>query len=160
MGEAYISVRQFDAAIEDLNQRAQYRRDFWVEFDLSEAYQLKGEDREAAGALAQAYLNLNDGKSAAAIRASFQKEGLRGVRQWMVRQQLAEAGKGYVSPWVLAWQYAQLKDKEQTLIKLGDAYKERSPLLILVQKEPVFDFLHSDMRYRALIAKIGLPPAY
>jgi hypothetical protein len=31
---------------------------------------------------------------------------------------------------------------------------------VFLQKEPAFDFLHSDERYRALVRKIGLPPAY
>jgi hypothetical protein len=73
---------------------------------------------------------------------------------------MAKVGKEYVSPWTLAWQCAQLKNKERTLSGLDVAYKEHSPSLVFLQKEPVFDFLHSDPRYRALIAKIGLPVAY
>jgi len=30
----------------------------------------------------------------------------------------------------------------------------------MIQNDPEFDFLHSDERYRALVKKIGLPPAY
>jgi hypothetical protein len=29
-----------------------------------------------------------------------------------------------------------------------------------VQNEPLFDFLHSDQRYQAIVSKMGLPPAY
>jgi hypothetical protein len=50
--------------------------------------------------------------------------------------------------------------REETLKFLVVAYQERSPWIVFVQNEPVFDFLHSDPRYRALIKKIGLPPAY
>jgi hypothetical protein len=32
--------------------------------------------------------------------------------------------------------------------------------LVFLQQEPDFDFLHSDGRYRALVTKIGLVPAY
>jgi hypothetical protein len=34
------------------------------------------------------------------------------------------------------------------------------PWLVFLQKEPVFDFLHSDERYHALVKKTGLLPAY
>jgi hypothetical protein len=29
-----------------------------------------------------------------------------------------------------------------------------------LQSHPGFDFLHSDPRYRAIVNKMGLPPAY
>ena len=40
---------------------------------------------------------------------------------------------------------------------LEAAYEERSPRLVYLKVEPVFDFLHSDERYRALVRKVGLP---
>ncbi len=160
LGEAYIYSRQFDMAIKDLQASTQFRRDFWTEFRLSEAYEVKGMDREAAEHMEQAFANLNDKKSAAAIRLAFKKKGFRGVSEWMLNGQLQQVGKKYVSPWTLAWDYALLKRKKDTLAALDDAYNQRSPWIIFVQKEPVFDFLHSDERYRALVKKMGLPPAW
>jgi tetratricopeptide (TPR) repeat protein len=157
LGEAYIYSRQFDMVIKDLQASTQFRRDFWIEFNLSEAYEFKGMDREAAEHMAQAFANLNDEKSVAAIRLAFKEKGLRGASEWMLN---AESKKKYVLPWNLAWNYAHLKRKEETLAALDDAYEQRSPWIIFVQQEPVFDFLHSDERYRALVKKIGLPPAY
>jgi hypothetical protein len=78
----------------------------------------------------------------------------------MLNGQLQQVGKKYVSPLALAWDYALLKRKKETLAALDDAYKQRSPWIIFLQHEPVFDFLRSDERYRALVKKIGLPPAY
>jgi hypothetical protein len=72
----------------------------------------------------------------------------------------ARARKQYVSPWDTAFTSAFLGDKEQTLKFLEIAYRERSPWIVFLQKEPVFDFLHSDERYRVLVKKIGLPPAW
>lgn len=160
LGVAYIYDRQIDAAIEDLQQRAQFRPDFWIEFNLSTAYRMKGEDGKAAEALEQAYLTRNDTKSAAAIRLAFKKDGMHGVWEWSLTRELTRAKTQYVSPWVLAWQYAELRDKEQTLAKLGDAYREHAAFLVFLQKEPIFDFLHSDERYRTLVKNIGLAPAW
>jgi hypothetical protein len=60
----------------------------------------------------------------------------------------------------LAYDYARLERKEDTLRALEDSYRERSPWLPFIQKEPVFDFLHSEPRYRDIVKKMGLPPAY
>jgi TolB-like protein/DNA-binding winged helix-turn-helix (wHTH) protein len=160
LGLAYLYNHQIDPAIEDFEQKAQFRRDFWTEFNLSTSYWIKGDDRKSIEALEQAFLNIGDTKSAAAIRQTFNKNGMHGVRERSLNQQLALAKKQYVSPWVLAWQYAQLQDKDHTIAKLEDAYKEHSAFLVLLQKLPSFDFLHSDERYRALVKKIGLSPAW
>jgi TolB-like protein/DNA-binding winged helix-turn-helix (wHTH) protein len=160
LGDAYLYSRQFDMAIKAFEASAQFSRDFWTQFNLSEAYEFKAMDREAAEHMALAFANVNDDKSAAAIRLAFEKKGLLGVSEWMLNGQLAQVKKKYVSPFSLAWNYARLKRKEQTLAYLEDAYKERSPRIVFLQKDPVFDFLHSEERYRELVKKIGLPPAY
>jgi hypothetical protein len=80
--------------------------------------------------------------------------------QWLLSQDLDQARKKYVSPFTLAYDYARLERKEDTLRALEDCYREHSPWLPLVQKEPVFDFLHSEPRYRDIVKKMGLPPAY
>ena len=54
----------------------------------------------------------------------------------------------------------QTGEKEETLKYLEAAYREHTPFLITIQNEPVFDFLHIDPRYRALVTKLGLQPAY
>jgi hypothetical protein len=66
----------------------------------------------------------------------------------------------YISPYFIAREYALLGRKEETLRYLEDAYREHCVRLVWLQNEGRFDFLHSDPRYRALVTKIGLPPAY
>jgi hypothetical protein len=70
------------------------------------------------------------------------------------------ARKEYLASYDLARQYAYLGDKDATLKLLDLAYHERSPWLVLIQTEPVFDFVHSDRRYHALVEKLGLTPSY
>lgn len=160
LGLAYLFAGQPDAAIDDLKQRARFRRDFMTQFNMATAYRIKGDNSDAAEAMEAAYLNVNDAKSAAAIKLAFQKRGMNGVWLWSLRRQQELAKKQYVSPWVLAYQYAELRDKEQTLKELGDAYNERSPWLVFLQKESLFDFLHNEAGYQTLVKKIGLAPSY
>ena len=56
--------------------------------------------------------------------------------------------------------FGKLHRKEETLRYLEEAYDVCSPGLAWVQHSPEFDFLHTDERYRSLIQRIGLPPAY
>jgi hypothetical protein len=50
--------------------------------------------------------------------------------------------------------------KEEASHYLQLAYEEHSPRLIHMQYEPDFDFLHTDERYREIVRKVGLPPAF
>jgi hypothetical protein len=101
-----------------------------------------------------------DKKSAAAFAHAFKSGGETAVAEWLLSRSRARARKSYVSPLWLAFQTARLKRKEETLRLLEQSYLERSPWLVLIQSDPEFDFLHSDEGYRAMVKKIGLPPAY
>jgi hypothetical protein len=48
---------------------------------------------------------------------------------------------------------ARLGDKDQTLKFLEQAYGERTPWLIMIRNEPIFDLVHSDPRYQVLVGK-------
>jgi hypothetical protein len=86
--------------------------------------------------------------------------GHAAVGEIFLKQDQDRARKRYLSPIHLAYDYALLQRKEETLRALEDSFRERAPLLVFLQKWQVFDFLHSDERYRALVRNIGLPPAY
>jgi len=95
----------------------------------------------------------------AAVHQTFETGGERAVEEWGVKDVTARARKGYVSPFDIASRYACLGNKEMTLKYLEDALREHSAWLVFIQNEPLFDFLHSDERYRAIVKKMGLPPA-
>jgi hypothetical protein len=66
----------------------------------------------------------------------------------------------YLSVVDLATLYAQLNQREKTLALLEEGYRQHSPILLNIQNIADFDFLHKDERYRSLVKKIGLPPAW
>ena len=51
-------------------------------------------------------------------------------------------------------------DAEKTLALLEAGLRERNPSLLWIQCDPAYDFLHKDERYRSIIRKMGLPPAW
>ena len=79
------------------------------------------------------------------------------MAQILVADMKDSARERYVSPLDFARQYAYLGDKDQTLKILEQAYGERTPWLIMIRNEPIFDLVHSDPRYQVLVRKIGLP---
>ncbi len=160
LGYAYLQARQIDAAINDLRMRDQsYPEDLGTYFYLSESYWLKGMGKESAEVLEKALELAGDPEKAEAIHRAFRRGGQRAVAQWRVEDVKSRARKEYVSAFDVAKQYAYLGDKNATLKSLELAYHARSPWLILIQTEPIFDFLHSEPRYQALVRKVGLQPA-
>lgn len=160
LGAAYIYSRQYDAAIDELLARASSQlQDFWLQEELARAYWFNGNKTEWAMHLEQGYLVIGDKKSAGAVQHAFDKGGAMAVAQWALDGDLKKSRTRYVSPMNLAFDYAQLERKEDTLRCLENAVRERSPWLVFIQKEPGFDFLHAEPRFRAIIQRIGLPPA-
>ncbi len=163
LGRAYIHLRRFDDAIKELRLLAEGQSNkSWVRYQLSQAYWLKGMYKESEQELESALRLGSDPKMADAYHRAFARNGEKGAAQVGVDELKARARQKYVSPWEMAYECALLgnDDKEETLKFLEAAYQERSPWIVFLQNEPVFDFLHSDPRYRALVNKIGLPPAY
>ena len=161
LGYAYIHVRQFDNAIAELRLRAMaLPNDASVRFMLSQSYWLKGMWKQSEQELEKTLQLTDRPDAAAAIHKAFEQGGEKAVERWGVEDIKARARKGYVSPFDIASQYAYLGDKDHVLKFLEDAYEEHSPSLIFLQNEPIFDFLHAEPRYRELVKKMGLPPAY
>jgi len=73
--------------------------------------------------------------------------------------QLIELSKRrYISPYDLAMVHVGLGEKAQAVQELRRAYDERSPHLVLLKAEPIFDSLRSDPRFTQVLKDMKLPP--
>jgi TolB-like protein/DNA-binding winged helix-turn-helix (wHTH) protein/Tfp pilus assembly protein PilF len=161
LGYALLRSRQFDAAVNELRLRAQAQpRDEFIPFILSDAYWCQGMWKESARERERGFLVNGNKQLADAVHQAFESRGGPGVVELVIQRASARARKAYVSPWGLASWWAHLGRKEETLRFLEDAYREHSAPMVFLQSEPMFDFLHSDERYRALVRKTGFPAAY
>ena len=159
LGWLLIRLRRFDDAVGELRLRAEAQpQDETTHFLLSDAYWFQGMWKESAQEEEKGLLINGDKKSAAALKRAFESRGEKGMAEWSLKDALMRARKGYLSPWALAGAYAQAGRKEEALRSLQDAYREHSPMLVFMQNAPIFDFLHSDERYRALVEQMGLLP--
>ena len=161
LGYVLIRVHRIDEAIEDLRMRAAAQpRDSGVRFNLSDAYWFKGMWADSTREAEAAFLDQDDRKSAEGLRRAFDSGGRKGAAEWWVKNAKSQNVNGYVSPLALALAYAQAKNRDETVKYLEQAYAEHSSKLVFLQNHPIFDFLHSDERYQALVRKMGLPPAW
>jgi TolB-like protein/DNA-binding winged helix-turn-helix (wHTH) protein/Tfp pilus assembly protein PilF len=161
LGYILIRLHRVDEAMGELRMRAAAQpNDSDIRFNLSDAYWFKGMFADSTREAEAGFLLSGDKKSARELRRAFDRGGRKGAAEWWLKHARSGSVNGYISPLMLALAYAQAENKEATLKYLEQAYLERSPKLILLQNNPIFDFLHSDERYRALVNKMGLPPAY
>jgi TolB-like protein/DNA-binding winged helix-turn-helix (wHTH) protein len=161
LGYFYIETRQYDAAINEFRQQHVARpNDDAALMNLSNAYWLKGMYKESQETLEESLRLGHQAELAASSHQAWLQGGETAVEKWRLQQAQARARKGYVSAVRMAYTIAFTGDKEQTLKYLEQAYLEHDPEMMTVQYEPLFDFLHKDPRYRALVGRTGLQPAY
>ncbi|MGC2213127.1 MAG: winged helix-turn-helix domain-containing protein [Silvibacterium sp.] len=163
-GLAYIywANRQYDAALVEDRQRLESNpHDPTTLGILAAVYRCKGMSAEAAKAWEDSLIASGDQADAASIRRAFAHGGYRAAVLWNLANLKKQSLQHYVSPVDLSLQYAQLGMREETLNQLEEAYRQHAPQLVEdVQEDPAYDFLHSDERYRSIIRRMGLPPAY
>jgi TolB-like protein/DNA-binding winged helix-turn-helix (wHTH) protein len=161
MAYQYQLARQYDLAIADLKQRLTATpRDNGLLFTLADVYRCKRMYKEWAETWVQLLTILNLKASADATRQQYAQGGYKAVFRGRIAYYEKQSKSEYVSPVLLAQSYAELRQKEKTLDLLEEGFRIRDPNLLYVQCDPAYDFLHSDQRYRSLITKIGLPPAW
>jgi len=161
MAFTYFLARQYDAAINEARLRLETRPDdIILHWALWEAYRRKGAEKEAAQELEKSVLLQGWTNSAAAIHRQFERGGYKAVVVGQVDYYKKLSEKQYVSPLQRATFNAQLGRREETLALLEEGYQQHDPELLWIQNDPAYDFLHGDERYRSIIRRIGLPPAF
>jgi TolB-like protein/DNA-binding winged helix-turn-helix (wHTH) protein/Tfp pilus assembly protein PilF len=91
---------------------------------------------------------------ASALQAALQAEGARGY--WRVNQALLSK-QTIPENYRLAVYYARLGEADKALARLEQAFQKREPESIYVKREPAFDWMQGDPRFRELTEAIRLP---
>jgi eukaryotic-like serine/threonine-protein kinase len=152
-------ARRFDEAIQECRRTIDLDPNFVVAHDvLGGLLATKGMNREAVAELEKA-VALSRGAamplaSLGYVRARF---GDRAEAR-RVLEQLETASKVRYTP-ALAFALVQfgLGDKDQAFGSLERAYDERFNRLAYLRREPVWDALRPDPRFKELVRRIGLP---
>ena len=161
LGYALLRARRFDDAVHELRLRSEAQpNDALLHGMLSEAYFDKGMEKEAEQESEQS-MRLNDAQQLADEQHRiYMRGGFQAVLEWKLNRYKQSAAKRYISPIEFAEVYARLNRKQETLHYLELAYEQHAPFIAHIQCNLHFDFLHSEPRYRSLVRRLGLPPAY
>lgn len=154
----YFMASQYDAAITAASQRLESTpNDNGLYKLLADSYHCKGNNKESVEMRVKMFSLAGMPEYAETLKHSFEQGGYDAVVQAQIH--LMEHQPGYRSVVDLAGLYGQLGQREKALSLLEEGYRQHSPLLLDIQNDCSFDFLHNNERYRALIKQIGLPPA-
>jgi TolB-like protein/DNA-binding winged helix-turn-helix (wHTH) protein len=161
LGYALVRARQFEAAVNEARVRlATQPNNADLHYLLAFANFGKDSDIEGEPALEQA-LRLSGGqKLAEEDHRAYAHGGMQEVWDCNLKDLKRRATTQNVSPVEFANNYGWLRRKEETLHYIELAYKQGGASLVWMQSDGTFVFLHAEPRYRDIVNKMGLPPAY
>ncbi len=157
----YSYTRQYDRAIADATQRLESTpNDVGLHLQLAGSYHCTGKEKESAEMLVKMFSLSGMPEFAETLKRSFEQGGYDAVVRSQIHLMEHQPPGRYLSVVDLARLYGQLGQREKTLALLEEGYRQHSPVLLDIQNDCSFDLLHNDERYRSLVRKIGLPPAW
>jgi TolB-like protein/DNA-binding SARP family transcriptional activator/Tfp pilus assembly protein PilF len=131
---------------------------FWPEMILGWSFERQGRYREAIAVLKDAVSH--SGGSSFALAAQAHAHAVAG-EETKAKAILIELHRrsqtSYVSAYDIATVYAGLRENDEALRWLEQAYQERSSFLINIGWEPRFRGLHSNAQFRSLARRLGIP---
>ena len=152
-------AREYDAAIEHAERLPSIiSNHFWSPFFSGLAYEQKGQLAPAIDRLQQASDRAPD--STYAFAGLAHAHGLAGdFRQArrMLKELEEKRGRRYVPAYDLAIVNLGVGAIEESLDLLDQSFDERSSWLIHLAVDPRLDRLKDELRFRALVARVGLP---
>jgi len=161
LASLYVYPRQFDAALREIRLRLEANPNNLDLLGLEmDTFRRMGNYKEAVDVWARWHILTGDPQSAVNLRRAWDRGGARGFVRWQLGRRLLQSKSGYVSPVELASYYAQLGDKERTLALLEEGYRQRATDTLWIQGDPAYDFLHSDSRFRSIVQRTRVAPAY
>ena len=94
---------------------------------------------------------------AEAFDAGYRKGKLKGACTALIELLKNKSQREYVSPYLIAVNYARMGDRDDAFEWLEKAYAERSGLLEYIKIDEFFVPFHSDPRYIDLLKRMGFP---
>ncbi|MGE5054649.1 MAG: protein kinase domain-containing protein [Acidobacteriota bacterium] len=157
IGRQLYFARQYDAAVQQLQKTLEMDPKFVpAQHALEAAYAQSGMYKEAVAERQKVLTISGNPDLAAAIGEDYSTSGYPGVmRSWL--QGLQEVSKReYVSAYNMSEIYARLEQKQEALLCLERAYRERDSNLTNMKVEPAFDGIRSDSRFQDLLRRLGM----
>ena len=170
MGQIYFFSRQYDAAREYCERALSIYPDFSpARLYLSHIYLKQGNYETAVQELNKAEVLMQKLPHATAdfeaekvaraerFTAEYRKGGINAYLTMRIKLELQADPIGNSNRYIsVARNYAILNDRDKALDSLESALKARAYLLPWIKSDPLFDILHSEPRFNAILAKMNL----
>jgi tetratricopeptide (TPR) repeat protein len=162
MGYDFYSTRQYDRAIEQYRKSLEMDPNFvFAHAALGEAYLQKSMYNEGIAECEKAIEILpGNARALSCLGYAYAVAGRRTQAQRVLDQLNEIAKHRYLPPAYRATVYAGLGEKDKAFEWLEKAYDDRSLAngMFSIKVDPIFDPLHSDPRFAALLRRMNLQP--
>ncbi|NNF00051.1 MAG: tetratricopeptide repeat protein, partial [Pyrinomonadaceae bacterium] len=158
VGLIYWQTREPDKAIAHLNTTKELDPNFIPTYQiLALAYEKKRMFHQSnANSIKAAELAGRDTSNFSELKSHYERDGWNGVWKQRVKLLTEQSKKtGRNVDFLLAMNYAKLKNKEKTLEYLQRVYDERDWRMMNIGIAPGLEFLKGEPRYEELLRKIG-----
>jgi TolB-like protein/DNA-binding winged helix-turn-helix (wHTH) protein len=156
MAEAFYLARQFDRAIELYQSQAQSRPgDLGVHLSLANIYALTGRRAESLSEWRRLAEILEYKSMSAAIARAQKSGGYKEALRVLAHELEVASQTSYVPFSIIASIYGYSGDRDQAFVWLNKAYDARDGVDCL--RDPIWDPLRSDPRFKDLVQRVGLP---
>ena len=153
----FAAQRDYDKAIAQAQKTLQIDANFGLAYQvLAQCYEANGMFDKSIEAEARELMLFGQSEGAMELKRVYATSGIKGVRQWSIKQKSDPSKPGY-NPTSVAGNYALLGDKDNAFVWLEKAYKQRASELIFLKVNREWENLRSDPRYADLLRRIGFP---
>ncbi len=159
-GWSLYFARQYDEAIEQFRKLVEMDPNFHMAYwGLGLTYDEKGEFSEAIAEFQKALSSPEGGGAEMMTRLGhvYATSGKREEARRLLDELDEMSAHRYISPMLRARIHTGLGETERAFEFLERAYTERSPWLVYLKVDPVFDSLRPDPRFANLVRRMGLP---
>ena len=154
----YIYARRFDDALAQSRKALEIDPNFHVVRGyLAWALQFKGRLSEALPEFRTAAAATDEPFSQGLLGQACARAGLRNEAQQILARLEEQARTKFVTGWAIAAIRLPLGDRDGALAALENAYDQHASEILPLKYDPLFDELHGDARFEALVQKIIAP---
>ncbi|HZR77618.1 MAG TPA: hypothetical protein VFA58_00320, partial [Chthoniobacterales bacterium] len=154
----YINGHRFDDALAQSRKTLEIDPGFHVVRGyLAMALQFKGKLADAIPEFRAGATPTDEPFSHALLGQALARAGMRDEAQQILAQLEEGARTHFVTGWSLAVVRLALGDKNGALAAIELALQQHAPEIVLIKYDPLFDDLHGDVRFEALVQKVVAP---
>jgi serine/threonine protein kinase/tetratricopeptide (TPR) repeat protein len=159
LGWNQFFARQYDSALVQLGKAIEldpnYGLAYWYR---GLAYEQQGRFTDALTEMRKAAALLTGNVVVSAdIGHVYGAAGDRRAAEHVIADLQRESARRYVSPFEIALIYVGIGDTRRAFEWLDKAYRDRSDLLVYLKVDPRLDPIRSDVRFKELVTKVGVP---